>query len=221
MNVAIIMAGGIGKRMNAEKPKQFLPLRGKPVILHSLETFQKCPMIDAIAVVCAEGYIGVCKKLTEENNITKCVSVVPGGAERYDSSRIGVAEASKIADGTDAVVLIHDAARPFVTEEIIAANITAAEKFGACETAIEMTDTVISGKDGFTEKVVPRESLYRVQTPQSFRLSVIREAFDSYDPETDGPVTDDATLVLRRGGRVAIVKGSAANVKITTPEDLR
>jgi 2-C-methyl-D-erythritol 4-phosphate cytidylyltransferase len=84
-----------------------------------------------------------------------------------------------------------------------------------------MTDTVISGKDGFTSAVVPREGLYRVQTPQSFRLSVIREAFDSYNPETDGPVTDDATLVLRRGGRVAIVKGSAANVKITTPEDLR
>ena len=222
MNIAIIMAAGAGKRMRSDTPKQFLLLRGKPVIVHTLEKFQNCAGIDKIIVVCAKGYIDQCKELAEQYNITKCCAVIPGGAERYDSSRNGIAEAEKVSGGCgeDTFVLIHDAARPFVSEEIINENVRAAKLYGACETAVAMNDTVVLGNDGFSEKTVPRDNLYRVQTPQSFRLDVITDAFRSFDPERDGPVTDDATLVLRRGGRVAIVQGSALNIKITTPDDL-
>ena len=222
MNIAIIMAAGSGKRMNSGTPKQFLDAGGKPVIIHTLEKFQNCAAVDAIIIVCAPDYIEHCTSLAEKWGISKCVSVVAGGAERYDSSRLGVKEALRIAKGRkkDTVVLIHDAARPFVTEEIINANAEAARKFGACETAIRMTDTVVCGSNGFAEGTIPRENLYRVQTPQSFRLDLIANAFESYDPKTDGPLTDDASLFLRNGSKVAIVEGSALNVKITTPEDM-
>lgn len=222
MNIAIILAAGSGKRMKAGIPKQFIDAGGKPVIIHTLEKFQACVGIDAIVTVCTKDHIGDCKKLVNDWRITKCISVIPGGAERYDSSRIGVNEAKKIASGKEAgtVVLIHDAARPFVTEDVINANIVAALKFGACETAIPVTDTVIRGKNGFSGEILPREDLFRVQTPQSFKLGVISEAFERYDPEADGPVTDDAALVLRLGGKVAIVEGSVSNIKITTPGDL-
>lgn len=225
MNIAIIMAGGTGKRMNSDIPKQFLTAGGKPVIIHTLEKFQAAESIDAVTVVCAEGYIGYCRELVDAWNITKCLSVIPGGAERYDSSRKGVEEALRIAKSLktnepDVTVLIHDAARPFIGERIINENIANASALGACETVSPMNDTVIRGKDGFAEAVVDREDLFKVQTPQSFRLDVIKEAFERYDPAVDGPVTDDASLVLRLGGKVALVNGSPLNIKITTPEDL-
>ncbi len=220
MNIAIIMAAGAGKRMKSELPKQFIEVNGKPILIHTLEKFQNVDVVDGIVLVCPGDRIGQCKELVEKWQIGKCLSVVAGGNERYDSSRIGVAEALKFGSDADTVVLIHDAARPFVDSRIIEDNVKAAREYGACETAVEIVDTVLRGKNGFAKEIVNREGLYRVQTPQSFRLDIIKKAFDEYDPARDGKVTDDAALVLRLGGRVAIVRGSPANVKITTPEDL-
>ena len=227
MNFAICLAGGTGSRMGAKKPKQFLTAAGDPIIVHTLSVFEKCSQIDGIVVVCVAEWCDYCRKLLKKYGFTKIVSVVPGGATRAESSAAGVAETEAFLGlkGADSekrkkhTVLIHDVARPFVTEKIIKANIKAAKKEGACETVIPVTDTLVAG-DGFAERIVPRKGLYRAQTPQSFRLDVISDAFGKYDPERDGQVTDDAEIVLRAGGKVVFVEGSVKNVKITAPEDM-
>ncbi len=228
MNFAICLAGGTGSRMGAKKPKQFLTAGGKPIIVHTLSVFEECAQIDGIVVVCVPDWCEYCRKLLEKYGFTKVVSVVPGGETRAESSAAGVAEVEAFLEVRGVTgekrkrhtVLIHDAARPFITGKIVRDNIKAAKKEGACETVIPVTDTVVAGTDGFADKIVPRQGLFRAQTPQSFRLDVISDAFAKYDPERDGQVTDDAEIVLRAGGKVVFVEGSVKNVKITSPEDL-
>ena len=228
MNFAICLAGGTGSRMGAKKPKQFLTAGGKPIIVHTLSVFEECAQIDGIVVVCVPDWCEYCRKLLEKYGFTKVISVVPGGETRAESSAAGVAEVEAFLEVRGVTgekrkrhtVLIHDAARPFITGKIVRDNIKAAKKESACETVIPVTDTVVAGADGFAEKIVPRQGLFRAQTPQSFRLDVISDAFAKYDPERDGQVTDDAEVVLRAGGKVVFVEGSVKNVKITSPEDL-
>ncbi|MBR5005722.1 MAG: 2-C-methyl-D-erythritol 4-phosphate cytidylyltransferase [Clostridia bacterium] len=228
MNFAICLAGGTGSRMGAKKPKQFLTAGGKPIIVHTLSVFEECSQIDGIVVVCVPDWCEYCRKLLEKYGFTKVISVVPGGETRAESSAAGVAEVEAFLEVRGVTgekrkrhtVLIHDAARPFITGKIVRDNIKAAKKEGACETVIPVTDTVVAGTDGFADKIVPRQGLFRAQTPQSFRLDVISDAFAKYDPERDGQVTDDAEIVLRAGGKVVFVEGSVKNVKITSPEDL-
>ncbi|MBO4362982.1 MAG: 2-C-methyl-D-erythritol 4-phosphate cytidylyltransferase [Clostridia bacterium] len=228
MNFAICLAGGTGSRMGAKKPKQFLTAGGKPIIVHTLSVFEECAQIDGIVVVCVPDWCEYCRKLLEKYGFTKVISVVPGGETRAESSAAGVAEVEAFLEVRGVTgekrkrhtVLIHDAARPFITGKIVRDNIKAAKKEGACETVIPVTDTVVAGTDGFADKIVPRQGLFRAQTPQSFRLDVISDAFAKYDPERDGQVTDDAEIVLRAGGKVVFVEGSVKNVKITSPEDL-
>jgi 2-C-methyl-D-erythritol 4-phosphate cytidylyltransferase len=214
--------------MGAKKPKQFLTAGGKPIIVHTLSVFEECAQIDGIVVVCVPDWCEYCRKLLEKYGFTKVISVVPGGETRAESSAAGVAEVEAFLEVRGVTgekrkrhtVLIHDAARPFITGKIVRDNIKAAKKEGACETVIPVTDTVVAGTDGFADKIVPRQGLFRAQTPQSFRLDVISDAFAKYDPERDGQVTDDAEIVLRAGGKVVFVEGSVKNVKITSPEDL-
>ncbi|MBP5665981.1 MAG: 2-C-methyl-D-erythritol 4-phosphate cytidylyltransferase [Clostridia bacterium] len=228
MNFAICLAGGTGSRMGAKRPKQFLTAGGKPIIVHTLSVFEECAQIDGIVVVCVPDWCEYCRKLLEKYGFTKVISVVPGGETRAESSAAGVAEVEAFLEVRGVTgekrkrhtVLIHDAARPFITGKIVRDNIKAAKKEGACETVIPVTDTVVAGTDGFADKIVPRQGLFRAQTPQSFRLDVISDAFAKYDPERDGQVTDDAEIVLRAGGKVVFVEGSVKNVKITSPEDL-
>ena len=228
MNFAICLAGGTGSRMGAKKPKQFLTAGGKPIIVHTLSVFEECAQIDGIVVVCVPDWCEYCRKLLEKYGFSKVISVVPGGETRAESSAAGVAEVEAFLEVRGVTgekrkrhtVLIHDAARPFITGKIVRDNIKAAKKEGACETVIPVTDTVVAGTDGFADKIVPRQGLFRAQTPQSFRLDVISDAFAKYDPERDGQVTDDAEIVLRAGGKVVFVEGSVKNVKITSPEDL-
>ncbi len=228
MNFAICLAGGTGSRMGAKKPKQFLTAGGKPIIVHTLSVFEECAQIDGIVVVCVPDWCEYCRKLLEKYGFTKVISVVPGGETRAESSAAGVAEVEAFLEVRGVTgekrkkhtVLIHDAARPFITGKIVRDNIKAAKKEGACETVIPVTDTIVAGTDGFADKIVPRQGLFRAQTPQSFRLDVISDAFAKYDPERDGQVTDDAEIVLRAGGKVVFVEGSVKNVKITSPEDL-
>ncbi len=228
MNFAICLAGGTGSRMGAKKPKQFLVAAGKPIIVHTLSVFEECAQIDGIVVVCVPEWCDYCRKLLDRHVFKKVVSVVPGGATRAESSAAGVAEVEAFLEVRGVTgekrkkhtVLIHDAARPFITIKTVRDNIRVAKKEGACETVIPVTDTIVAGVDGFAEHIVPRSGLFRAQTPQSFRLDVISDAFGKYDPERDGQVTDDAEIVLRAGGKVAFVEGSVKNVKITAPEDL-
>ncbi|MBR5060120.1 MAG: 2-C-methyl-D-erythritol 4-phosphate cytidylyltransferase [Clostridia bacterium] len=226
MNIAIILAGGTGKRMGAGVPKQFIEIDGKPLVAHTLEVFQKCPLIDGILVVSDRGSVSRYDDVRDRYGITKLLSVVCGGRDRARSSYNGVKAAKKLFDKNGSrfpaenIVLIHDAARPFVTESVIEENLRLVREHGACETVIPNNDTLVKGIDGFNAGSISRENVFRVQTPQTFRFDVITSAFDNYDFDCGDPVTDDAELIRRNGGKVALAKGSPLNVKITSPEDL-
>lgn len=221
MNVAIILAGGVGSRMGAGKPKQFIEINGKPIIAHAIEKFQKHEEIDKIIIVSVD--VEAVRKIVSEYNFDKVSCIVSGGKTRYYSSKIGCETAKELGAGPNDIVLIHDAARPFVSDEIISENIRAAKEFGACETALKVNDTMIRAEGGCMDCVVPRENLYRVQTPQSFKLGVILDAHKQMeelsDEETE-KITDDAMMVNASGRKVKIVNGSNENIKITTKEDL-
>ena len=231
MNIAIVLAGGTGSRMGAGVPKQFIEIGGKPLVVHTLEKFQESPLIDAIIAVSNRSSVGEYDGLREKYGLTKLVSVVSGGGDRARSSFNGLKAAKKYFEKNDRgeksgaaadgrFVLIHDGARPFVTKEIIGENLRLVREYGACETVIPCNDTLVKGLSGFNSGSVPRGNVFRVQTPQTFRLDVIWEAFEKYDFDCEDPVTDDAELVVRNGGRVALAAGSPLNVKITDPGDL-
>ena len=227
MNIAVILAGGVGTRMGADIPKQFITAGGKPVIIHTLERFAKHGEINGIIVVCVPQWIDYMQKLIVRYSVDKIFTVVPGGSTRRESSLKGALEADRILsemygeiyDGNGHVLLMHDAARPFVSERIISENIKAALEKGACETVIKVNDTVLRGKGGLAQEIIPRDEIYLVQTPQSFTPGNILRAHR--EVPGDAVITDDAGLVLAMGGEVALVDGARENVKITTPEDLK
>lgn len=241
MNYALILAGGVGSRMGAGMPKQFLEVCGKPVLVYTLEAFSAHPEIDAIFIVCIQAWQEELKKCLARFHVEKVAGVLPQGGDRRESSYIGVkAVFSASASPETDLVLIHDAARPLVTGDMISRNIADARRFGACETVCPMTDTVLeSGADGFAETVeaiVPRGRLARVQTPQSFRLTEIMAAHEFYrealrrtkkaafpagrETEPLPEITDDAGLMLYYGKRVYLTEGSSLNIKLTGKEDV-
>lgn len=184
MNYAVVLAGGVGKRMGAGVPKQFIEIDGKPMLVHTLERFAKTDEIGKIVVVTVD--VGETRELIKKYDIPKIEIIVSGGATRRLSSKIGCETLLKLGAGRDDIVLIHDAARPFVTKEIILANIEAVKKYGACETAEKIHDTVISAKDERLSEIIPRDGLFLVQTPQSFRLGIICDAHEKADELTEG-----------------------------------
>lgn len=217
---AIILAGGVGRRMRSAVPKQYLPLCGAPVIAWSLMAFQKSPEIDGIVLVTAEADTDWVKStITDPMHISKLMAFAPAGKERYDSVQNGL---SAIKD-EDGIVLIHDGARPAVTEEIIARCCADAEEYGACAAAMPVKDTIkVADENGFVRSTPDRRSLWMMQTPQAFRLPLIREAYRKLEESGDkSGVTDDAMLVENfTDVKVRLTKGSYSNIKITTPEDL-
>ena len=211
---AVIVAAGSGKRMGADRPKQFLELLGKTIIERTAAVFSGCKSIDEIIIVSSEAGLGECKKLL--TNIEKPVKYVLGGSERYESVHNGIMAVDKDCD----IILIHDGVRPFVTEQIIEASIDDAVKYGACAVGVKSKDTVkICGGDGFVEYTPDRETVYNIQTPQTFRRELIERAYKKAF-ETGIFGTDDASLAENAGIPVKMTKGSYDNIKITTPDDL-
>lgn len=217
---AIVLAGGTGRRMRSAVPKQYLMLAGAPVIAWSLMAFQKSPEVDGIVLVTAESDAKWVKNtITDPMHITKLVAFAPAGAERADSVQNGL---DAITD-EDGIVLIHDGARPAVTEEIIARCCADVRSYGACAAAMPVKDTIkVADDDGFVLSTPDRRTLWMMQTPQAFRLPLIREAYRKLGTTSDrSGVTDDAMLIERfTDVKVRLTKGSYANIKITTPEDL-
>lgn len=213
---AIIPASGLGRRLSGYPGKAFVSIAGQPLLARTLRVFQDCAEVDEIVLVVQAERIADAESLVREYGIAKVRAITSGGETRQDSVRNGLAHISPECD----IVAIHDAARPFVTPEIIASTIAAARADGAAIAAMPVIDTIKTSYDGaFVSGTLDRQSLYAVQTPQTFARSVIEKAYEN--AYADGCFgTDDASLVERMGIPVRIVAGSYENIKITTPTDL-
>lgn len=213
---ALIPSAGLGKRMGVERPKQFLTIKGIPILLYTLRVFESTPEINEINLIIHKGEEGYCQKIIEEYHLKKVLKIVFGGKTRQDSVHNGLKEV-----GTDTdIVVIHDGVRPFVTEEMIIKSIRIANYSGGAVVAIPVRDTPKSVTEkGIIEKSVNRSNLWLAQTPQTFRLEIIKEGYQkAYVDNFFG--TDDASLVERLGYKVKVIEGSYANIKITTSEDI-
>lgn len=213
---AVIVAAGSGKRMGADRPKQFLELCGKTIIERTAAVFSGCKSINEIIIVSSESGLEECKRLLKELEKEKTIKYVLGGKERYESVYNGL----KSLDERCGIVLIHDGVRPFVTEEIINASIDDASEYGACAVGVKSKDTVkICTDKGFVEYTPDRNCVYNIQTPQTFRKEIILKAYErAFEKGVFG--TDDASLAENDGISVKITEGSYDNIKITTPDDL-
>ncbi len=219
-NIAMLIAGGSGNRMHQDIPKQFLTVNERPVIVYTLEAFEKHPEIDAIAVVCIEGWEQVLWAYARQFNITKLSYVVPGGKNGQESIKNGVFELEKHYMEDD-LVLIHDAIRPMVSQEIISDNIRVAREFGNAITAIPCAEAMIQTENGIVSTcTVPRDKLKRTQTPQAFRL---KEICDLHRKAIAAGITNSVascTLKIEMGEQVFFSAGSEKNIKLTTVEDI-
>lgn len=223
MNIALIVAAGSGSRMgNADKPKQFLPIYGKPLMIHTIEAFEVHDEIDAIVVVTNEAYIDQVKVWCKQYDLGKIKAVVAGGNSRQISVFNGLQAVKAISkDPSNDIVLIHDAARPLISQRIITDNIRICEKYDAVDTVIKASDTIVRSVNEETISDIPaRNELYQGQTPQSFKLSLILDAHEYVKTHEVNNVTDDCKLVLSLGKEVRLVEGSKQNFKITTFDDL-
>ena len=207
---ALIAAGGQGARFGGVRPKQLLTLGGRPILERSVDAFLRSRVIDEVIVALPAGLAGNPPAYLHSD--AKPVRVVAGGARRRDS----VAQAfAQISSSTD-IVVIHDAARPLVSDDVIRRTIAGAAAAGAAIAAVRAHDTVKrAGSDGVIIETIPREQIFLAQTPQAFRTSVLRDAL-----AIEGEATDEAALAERAGHKVTLVEGDAANLKITTPDDL-
>lgn len=217
-NTAIVLAAGQGKRMHTKIQKQFLEIKGYPVLYYSLRCFQDSPLIEDIILVTGEESVLYCQKeIVDKYGFTKVTKVIPGGKERYDSVYQGL-----LACENSDYVLIHDGARPFITEEILERGLTGAEETGACAVGMPSKDTVkIADESGYIAETPDRNKVWMIQTPQIFQYALIRNAHESIRTREMSNVTDDAMVVEQETGiKVRLAEGSYQNIKITTPEDL-
>ncbi len=218
-NIAVIFAGGAGKRMKTvSKPKQFLELNGKPVIIYTIELFDNHPDIDGIVVACIDGWISYLKKQLNKFGINKVGIVLPGGATGQESIYLGLKAAKEIY-GEDCNVLIHDGVRPLITEKTISDNIEAVNQFGNCITCVEATETfVVKNKDGSLEIPSRSDSLI-ARAPQSFRLTDILAAHEEARKTGKDSFIDCCTMMSYYGHDIHTILGPPENIKITTPTD--
>lgn len=224
MNVAIIIAGGVGNRMGQSIPKQFINVYDKPILMYTLEGFEKHPMIDAIEVVCIEGWENVVWSYAKQYNITKLKWIVKGGASGQESIRNGVynLEDKCVADDT---VIIHDGIRPLVDAEVLTDVICKGQKYGAAVTSLPYNEQifVISEDDNSTTtQFIPRETLRRVSTPQAYKFQLLddkyHEAFEKEIGIYGSHYTN--TMMVELGVRLHFAAGSDKNIKLTTLDDL-
>ena len=214
--VVLIPAGGSGTRLGRRTPKQFLRIEGVPIIVTTVRHFLRHPQVDAVVVAAPASLVFRTERLLRHGRHRPELRVVAGGAERQDSVWQALCAAPSGVD----LAIVHDAVRPFISRALIDAVLAAAGESGASICALPIVETVKRVRDGVVEATLDRSTLWAVQTPQAFRIELLREAHEK--ARRDGVIgTDDAMLVERLGHPVQVVRGSARNVKITTPEDLR
>lgn len=212
----IIPAAGFGERMGATIGKQFLLLSGKPILVHTLERFQACPMVDEIIIAAQQSSFSLIEEIKGTFSLTKLKEPVEGGRRRQDS----VANALKVVDSRSEIVVVHDAVRPFVHLKEITQSIETATYYGASIVAVRAKDTMkLAATDGRVEKTLNRSSLWNVQTPQTFKKQLLIDAY-VHAEKFNITATDDSFLVEQLEVSPIIVEGSYDNIKITTPDDL-
>lgn len=221
MNIALIIAGGVGARMNQDIPKQFLNVYDKPVIIYTLEAFQKHPNIDAIEVVCLEGWHDILKAYAKQFSITKIENIVNGGPNGQDSIRNGLYDLATRHQSQEDIVLIHDAIRPMVSADIISDNIRVCRAYGNAITVVPCTSVMLKTEDSLSaDDQVPRDNLKTTQTPQTFFLHEILDVHKEAIEKGISNSIASCSLYVELGKKVYMSIGSEKNLKITTTEDI-
>ena len=225
MTYGVILAGGIGSRMGGDKPKQYLTVKGKPIIICTIEKFLVVPEFEKVIVLCPKQWVEHTKNLIEKHiaPAKDRVAVIEGGSTRNET----IMNAIKLIESEgnlndDTIIVTHDSVRPFVTHRIIEENIKAAKEFGACDTVVPATDTIVEAMDNATISNIPdRSKMYQGQTPQSFKALKLKNMYESLTDEEKDILTDAAKIFVIKGEKVALVQGETFNMKITYPYDLR
>ena len=219
-NIGVILAGGSGRRLGSELPKQFIVIAGKTVLAHTLTVFEQNKNIDEIIIVVHKDYLVETQEIVTREGFCKVKMVIPGGKERYHSTLAAL----NASPDTDCKLIIHDAVRLFVTREMIDDTIAALDNYSACTTAIPSTDTILqSDSTGqFVNNIPDRSTLFQVQTPQGFLANTLREAYHKALTDPCFFSTDDCGVVKRYLPEITIkiVQGSPSNVKLTYKEDI-
>lgn len=220
MNIAVIFAGGIGSRMHTKsRPKQFLELNGKPVIIYTLELFDNHQDIDAIIVVCVKDWIPFLEKMLKKFEINKVVKIVEGGETGQLSIYNGLIAADEYAGKGDHFVLIHDVVRPLITEDTITDNINKLRECGSCITCVRASETFVVVKDDNSLEIPERSASLIARAPQSFRLKDILSAHRRALSENRKNFIDSCSMMSHYGHRLNLIEGPIENIKITTPSD--
>lgn len=222
MTVAVIIAGGSGKRMRQEIPKQFINVNDKPVLIYTLEAFQKHPEVDKILVVCIDGWQDILSAYAKQNGITKLEWIVSGGETGQESIRNGVMALDGICSDEDTII-IHDGIRPLVEDAVLSDVIVTCKKYGNAVTSLPYNEQIFIVKDEYTtEQYIPRETLRRVSTPQAYTFGKLKWAYEKAFREEIG-IYGSAytnTMMVDLGETLHFALGSDKNIKLTTPDDL-
>ncbi len=221
----VILAGGVGTRMgNVEKPKQFMELGGKPIIVHTIEKFIMNDEFCGILVLTPKQWIKHTEDLIKKYvAVDERVRVIEGGSTRNETIMNAIACIDKNGDlNEETIIVTHDSVRPFLTHRIIDENIRYAKEYGACDTVIPATDTIVESKDHQLISNIPdRSVMYQGQTPQSFRAKHLKDIYESLTEEEKEILTDACKILVIKGEHVHLVEGEESNIKITYPYDLR
>lgn len=223
MIFAVILAGGTGSRMGStDMPKQFLEIKGKHILIHTIEKFLPNPKFEKIIVLAPKAWIGHTKEIVRKINTNDKIVVTEGGFTRNETIMNAIAYIdNEYGVDDETIIVTHDSVRPFLTHRIIEENIAAAQQYGACDTVIPATDTIVEG-NGESITVIPdRRLMYQGQTPQSFQAKLLRDTYNSLSAEEKNILTDAAKILVMRGIDVHLVQGETFNIKITYPYDLK
>ena len=223
MNIGLVIAGGSGNRMGQDIPKQFMHVDGAPIIIWTLKAFEQHPDIGAIAVVCLKGWETVLQSYANQFCIQKLKWIFPGGDTGFESIHNGIYGLKEAGCNDEDLVLIHDGVRPLLSQEIISSNIATCKAYGYAVTGIQCREAILESHNGFTTKTsIPRDTLIRTQTPQTFRLGNIIKAHEHAKVKGITNTVSSCTLIaeLEEDIEMHIVPGSEKNIKITTVEDL-
>lgn len=222
MNIALIIAGGVGHRMGQDIPKQFINVYDKPIIIYTMEGFQNHPQIDFIEVVCIDGWHDVLKAYAKQYDITKLQWIVSGGTTGQESIRNGVFNLESVCSDED-IIIIHDGIRPMVDQSVLSDIIVKCNEYGNAVTSLPYNEQIfIIDNEKYTTKYIPRETIRRVQTPQAYKFGKLdwayHEAFEKKIGIYGSSYTN--TMMVELGEKLYFAAGSEKNIKLTTPDEL-